>query len=323
MAAIEAFAFDTHYFFLTFLVTCAVQYTCFAIAYGLQFDKITDLSGASNFVINIIIPLILANTYFERQVLVTVFIVVTRLYLAGFLFYRVLQRKSDTRFDTFRSNFLYYFGFWTGQILWCWGSTLNGIFVVSEKENPSLGPTDFIGIVLFALGFICQVVSDVQKYIFRANPANRGIPCTTGLWAYSRHPNYFGEMVIWWAIFLMSARAIHESTDTWGWATVVSPIWTMILLLFLSGIPYAEGANLKRYFENPTSRPMIEAYQRDVSPVIPMPQVVYRNLPMIVKQVFLFEFPMYEYHYVPPDSTAAQAAAANGSGKTDQQPDQA
>uniref|UniRef100_A0A0G4HP23 Uncharacterized protein n=1 Tax=Chromera velia CCMP2878 TaxID=1169474 RepID=A0A0G4HP23_9ALVE len=222
-------------------------------------------------------------------------IVASRLLLGGFLFYRVISRKSDGRFDEVRTKFWSFFAFWTFQLIWCWGVSLNAIFALTDEQNPPLGPSDYVGVVLFAVALVLQTGADLQKNAFRQNPENKGIPCTKWFWAVSRHPNYFGEMLQWWMIFLLSAPVLWKSADQWGWVTVISPVLTMLILLFLSGMPTAEGKALERFYKSEKGRPIIEDYMESVPPIIPFVPVLYRLFPRWLKMLICFEFPMYQY----------------------------
>merc|ERR1712196_27531 len=104
----------------------------------------------------------------------------------------------------------------------------------------------FTAISIFAIGLVFEVVGDVQKSIFKSN-GGKGI-MKTGVWMWTRHPNYYGEIVMWWSIYAISVDQNFKSSDLWFWniLNVISPTLTMLLLLFVSGMPLAEGKALKR-----------------------------------------------------------------------------
>jgi steroid 5-alpha reductase family enzyme len=146
---------------------------------------------------------------------------------------------------------------------------------------------------MFSIGFFFQVAADLQKNTFRSDPSNRGRVCNTGTWALTRHPNYFGEILLWWGVFVASTPTFIGSS---GWFTIISPLFTMWLLLFLSGIPTAEGENLARYYNaGPENRDAFIRYFNSTSPLIPCPPGLYRAVPLVVKRIFCCEFKMYEY----------------------------
>lgn len=287
---------DDHYYALSAIVTVCLQLSCFGIAYTCSFDKITDLAGSVNFIILGVLGLVLNGSFFQRQVVVTILIVVARLELAVFLFYRVMKRKKDARFDEMRENFWAFLGFWVFQIFWVYVTMLPIIFLNGESVDPPVGPLDYASWAVWGVGFFIQVVADVQKYKFRANPDNNGKFCNVGLWSMSRHPNYYGEIMMWWAIFFATLPVVMNSPNVvQGYIGMLSPVFTMLLLLFLSGLPFAEGANLKRYYKNDEMAAEWERYRDNVSPVIVLPQVIYRNTPGLIKWLFCCEYSFLKY----------------------------
>jgi steroid 5-alpha reductase family enzyme len=115
----------------------------------------------------------------------------------------------------------------------------------------------------------------------------------TGLWGLSRQPNYFGEIFLWWGLFILCLP--NEPTN--AYASIVSPILTSLLLLFLSGIPLAEQGFQKRYLSPGADAEVKEdylAYRHSTSPLIPFPSFIYRRVPMWMKRVLFFEFKLYE-----------------------------
>jgi len=129
--------------------------------------------------------------------------------------------------------------FWTLQAVWVFCVVLPCVYVNGVSQDPDMGVVDYLGLFMMVVGFLCEVAADMQKYAFRNDPSNKGLVCTVGLWGYSRHPNYFGEVFFWWGVFASVSPLFSE--EAWGWATIVSPFVTMSLLLLVSGIPLAEG----------------------------------------------------------------------------------
>lgn len=164
---------------------------------------------------------------------------------------------------------------------------------------PPLGGWDYIGWVLFAGGTIIQIVADVQKYRFRGDPANRGMFCQVGLWNYSRHPNYYGEMLIWSGAFLcavpiFTAVNLSGGAVAAGASTVLSPLFTIWVLTRFSGLPTCEGKNLSRYFKNGNGNAW-ENYAKRTAPIILQPQWLYAALPLCVKRAFCCEWASLAY----------------------------
>ncbi|XP_065194197.1 uncharacterized protein LOC135825389 isoform X1 [Sycon ciliatum] len=284
---------DPDYLGLCAIIIVAIQTICFIIAATLKFDKLNDLVGGSNFVILAWLTFALAQTYHARQILVSICVTVWGLRLSLFLFYRILKTGEDWRFNDLRVNPAKLSVFWILQAIWVFGTGLPVYIVNSPRTNQGsqdLQPLDYVGLAVFVVGFLSEVIADQQKNSFRNNTANKGKPCTAGLWSWSRHPNYFGEITLWWGIFMMCASAF----EGWHWASVESPVVISILLLFVSGIPMLEQNAAKRYAEDPS----FWEYRRSTSPVIPMPASVYALLPKPMQFLCCCECPCYR---APPD----------------------
>ena len=287
---------DEYYFALCAIITVVMQLSCYFIAFTCNIDKITDFAGSTNFILLGVLTLVLKGSFYTRQIVITGLICLTRAELAAFLLYRVLKRKKDARFDEIRGNCLYFLGFWIYQILWVYLCMLPVIFLNGESQDAPLGTLDYISWACFGVGFFIQVIADMQKYRFRANLANKGSFCDVGLWSMSRHPNYYGEIIMWWAIFCGTIPVFGVTGNSVAaWCGIISPLFTMGVLLGLTGLPTAEGANLQRYYKNPDVAAEWERYRENASPIILLPQTVYRKLPMGLKRAFCCEFRFLEY----------------------------
>lgn len=211
---------DDYYLGITAIVTVAFQLFFFFIAYALQFDKVTgtyslalsifpflpllttsapDLAGGSNFAILAVLTLALGGYQHDRQLVVSLLMIVWAVRLAGFLFFRILKTGHDERFNEMRGKFLSFLGFWIFQMLWVWivslpVTLLNSPAVTRYAEVPFGTGRDIAGVILFGVGFVMETVSDAQKYIFRSTHDGKAV-CSGGLFAISRHPNYFGEII--------------------------------------------------------------------------------------------------------------------------------
>ena len=290
---------DSHVFVLGWIVTVVMQLSFFAVAAYYKFDKVTDFAGSMNFILLALLSFFISKLYTERAIIVTIFVLVSKLYLALYLLYRVMKRGKDGRFDETRDNICQFFAFWVFQMVWCYGVSLPVMFINTDSAEPKLGGCDVAGIIIFICGFICEVVSDLQKDAFRSNKANDKEFCNVGLWKYSRHPNFFGEILMWWGIYIIGIPVFHSSDSSWGYVTIISPLLTMTILLLFSGIPTAEGNNQKRFLKTSDVRQRFLAYRECTSPLILMPTTLYKHLPLIVKRIFFFEWKMYECDFSP------------------------
>ena len=194
---------DNYYLAITLLITVVYQLIGFSIAFSCKFDKLTDFMGGTNFIWLAIITLAMSGTSDARQVVASVFIMLWGARLSGFLLFRILKTGSDDRFDDKRDKFFPFLGFWVAQMLWVWIVSLPVTILnspnVLKYRQPSFGKaTDIIGIILFVIGFLMESVSDVQKYRFKQSSQGKepGAICSVGLFKWSRHPNYFGEIIV-------------------------------------------------------------------------------------------------------------------------------
>ena len=116
--------------------------------------------------------------------------------------------------------------------------------------------------------------------------------CDVGAWAWSRHPNFFGALLIWWGLWGAASGAF--AGEPAGWATVASPLLTMAILLLLSGMPTAEGENQLRWMKTPAQAAAFAAYRARTSPLVPLPPALYAAIPRAVQRWLLFEWDRFE-----------------------------
>ena len=238
------FVLDEYYYSISAILTIGIQLACYAVAATCKFDLITDFAGSTNFVVLSVLTLVLGNNFGSRGIAITVLVLFTRLYLAFFLLFRVCKRKKDARFDEVRGNCIAFLVFWVFQMFWVFLCMMPVLYINSRGQQEDaltpLGYWDYVGWAIFAIGIIIQVTADYQKYFFRKNPENKGQFMATGVWGYSRHPNYFGEILIWWGAFLCAIPVIPFGQGTSGQiaagiVTILSPLFTMFILILGSG----------------------------------------------------------------------------------------
>lgn len=298
---------DSHLFGFSLLLTIGFQLSCFVCAFFLQIDTLTDLAGSLNFILLALLSFFVGDARASpRAIALTALVCVSRAELGGFLLYRVLRRAKDARFDAVRGNVYAFLVFWIFQMVWVWGVSLPVLFVNGEPAGgAALTAADAAGVALFLAGFVLQVVADFAKDAFRADAANRERWCDVGVWAWSRHPNFFGEILLWWGAFILATGAFAGAPA--GWATIASPLLTMLILLCGSGMPTAEGAHQQRWMKTPAQAAAFAAYRARTSPLVPLPPALYAALPLAIKRWFLFEWTMFE---CPPPGAAPGAGVA-------------
>lgn len=280
---------DSNYLTLCAIVTVCYQLSFFFVAAKLKFDKVTDFAGGTNFLILAVLTLILGESFFTRQILVTIGVVLWSMRISGFLLYRIIVTGEDKRFDEMRNNFWKFLGFWVFQMIWVFTGSLPIILVNANQTSFSsskLAAQDYIGIAMFVIGLLIEFEADRAKFAFKMDKSNKGKWCNISVWAYSRHPNYFGEMLLWWGLWVIAQTTFSE---VWMYVSLVGPIFTMTILSFLSGMNLSEPLYNNRWATNAG----YQEYRCTTSILIPMPTSLYGILPDIIKTVFLFEFPMY------------------------------
>ncbi|MCL7042242.1 hypothetical protein MKW94_015305 [Papaver nudicaule] len=276
---------DSNFLALTALVTVGYQFIFFIITALLKFDKITDFAGSTNFIIIAVLTLVVKGAWNLRQIVLTLLVVIWGIRLGLFLLMRILQWGEDRRFDEMRSNIGKLAVFWILQAVWVWTVSLPVTVVNASNRDPSIQAADVIGWILWLVGLVVEATADQQKLKFKNLPESRGKWCNVGVWSFSRHPNYFGEILLWWGVFIASTPVLKGAE----WLVIIGPIFLTLLLLFVSGIPLLEESADKK-FGNVQE---YKHYKRTTSPLIPLPPIMYANLPAWFKATFLFEFPLY------------------------------
>ena len=183
--------------------------------------------------------------------------------LAGFLFVRVKRVGKDIRFDSVKTKPSTFLVWWTLQALWVLTTMAAALAIVTGGERISMSWLGWIGFGVWLFGFAVEVVADAQKSSFKNDPTNQGQFIRTGLWAWSRHPNYFGEIVLWTGVAIMAIPVLTG----WQYATLISPVFVSFLLMKMSGVPLLERKADERW----GGQEEYEAYKAATPVLIPRP----------------------------------------------------
>ena len=222
-----------------------------------------DLTGSATYITVTAVALLLSDDLDARAVIVAVMVFIWALRLGSFLFRRVRRDGRDGRFDRIKVDPLRFFMTWTLQGLWVLLTLACALAIITGAERSSLGWVAVIGIAVWVAGFAIEAVADQQKSAFKRDPANAGRFITSGLWAWSRHPNYFGEIVLWIGIAIMALPVLSG----WRWVTLISPLFVIVLLTRVSGIPMLEDRAEKRWGDDEEFR----TYTGNTPVLIPRP----------------------------------------------------
>jgi len=250
-------------FVFSFLTSIVVNALFFAYAATKKTDVVTDLSYSLSFAL-VSAALIGFNSGAPLAALVPAGLtIVWALRLGGYLFTRIIATKVDHRFDGMREIPLRFARFWTLQAVAVAVIMLPVAASASASEaGRGFGAAEIAGVVLWIVGFAIEVVADAQKARFKARGEKGFI--ATGLWKYSRHPNYFGEALLWWALFVYALPILSGA----GFIVVLGPVFITLLLLFVSGIPLLEKSADAKHGADPA----YAEYKRRTSVFVPLPR---------------------------------------------------
>jgi steroid 5-alpha reductase family enzyme len=247
---------------VSFLVSLGVNAIFFAVAAIRRTDVVTDLSYSLSFAL-LAIALPYLGSHKLVQLIAALMVLLWAFRLGGYLFGRILQIKVDHRFDEMRDKPLRFARFWILQAISVAVIILPVSYLLGRKSIPGFGPWAIAGVALWLVGLVIETVSDAQKSAFKGREVNRGRFISSGLWRYSRHPNYFGEMLVWWGLFVYAVPFL----DGVAFFVVLGPVFLTLLLLFVSGIPLLEKSAEAKYGADPTYR----EYKRKTSILVPLP----------------------------------------------------
>ncbi|HSG90209.1 MAG TPA: DUF1295 domain-containing protein [Pseudomonadales bacterium] len=230
-------------FALCALGAFAVQWIIFVPSYIAQTEHYFDLTGSLTYLTLVASVVVLTGASEPRTLLLGALVAIWAVRLGSFLFVRVKQDGRDDRFDDLKPSFPRFFMTWTLQGLWVFLTLSAALAAMTTANQAPLGLLAWLGLALWIPGFLIEAVADAQKRAFKRDPANAGRFITTGLWAWSRHPNYFGEIVLWLGVALIAAEVLVG----WQWVTMVSPLFVFLLLTRISGVPMLESKARKKW----------------------------------------------------------------------------
>lgn len=232
---------------IVFGVIFFLQLIFFVYAVIQKTDKVTDPSYGLTFIVASITSMYLVSEYISMyKVLLLLLIVVWGIRLAIYLFVRILKTGKDERFDGIREKPLKFAGFWILQAISVFIILLPTTYVLLLEQSTYISTFSYIGFLVAISGIFIESIADMQKYIFKSQEENRGKWIQSGLWKYSRHPNYLGEILMWLGVFIYTLPYIND----WAIFTVISPMYITYLLLFVTGIPTLEKRDMERYGNN-------------------------------------------------------------------------
>ena len=227
-----------------FLIILMYFVVFFIVATAIKNNSIVDMGWGMGFVLVTLYAYLNAGHFTLRSTVVLVLVAVWGLRLAKHIFQRNMGKPEDFRYANWRKEW----GKWVVPRAFFQVFMLQGVFMyivvfpvllIQRSSLPGFGLSEITGLVLWCIGFYFEAVGDWQLKQFKGNPDNKGKIITDGLWKYTRHPNYFGEALMWWGIWVMALNV------PLGWLGIISPLTITYLLRFVSGVPMLE----KKYKE--------------------------------------------------------------------------
>jgi len=238
-----------------------IQWLAFIPAYWLQTEKFFDLTGSITYISVITLALIFSKTVDARSILLLALVVIWAIRLGTFLFGRIKKAGKDDRFDEIKPSLIRFLNVWTIQGLWVTFTMAAALVAITTTSRKELDLFAIVGFLVWAFGFAFEVVADSQKGCFSANPENKGKFIQTGLWARSRHPNYFGEIMLWVGVAIIALPVLQG----WQWVALISPVFVTLLLTRVSGVPLLEKKADKKW----GGQADYESYKKNTPVLIP------------------------------------------------------
>jgi len=230
-------------FLLCGILAFAVNWLAFIPASLKRTEKFYDLTGSLTYLTLMIVACLLSAPLDLRAGIVAALVCVWALRLGSFLFMRIHGDGKDDRFDVIKTKPVRFFLTWTLQGTWVILTAASALVIITNNQRLPLDIWAYAGIALWVIGFAIEVLADNQKSAFKKDPENHGKFIQHGIWAWSRHPNYFGEILLWCGITVMSIPLLVG----WQWVTLISPIFVIFLLTRVSGIPMLEKKAEKKW----------------------------------------------------------------------------
>lgn len=225
-------------------------------------ERFFDATGSATFILVTVGVVLLSPSPDARSLALAAMVIVWAVRLGSFLFIRIHRSGSDDRFDAIKVNPLSFLRVWIMQGLWVSITAAAAWIAIASGDQRGFDVFAVVGIVVWAVGMLIEVVADVQKTAFKADPANKGRFIRTGLWSRSRHPNYFGEILAWIGVALVAAPVF----EGWQWIGLLSPVFVILLLTRVSGVPLLERKADERWGGDAD----YEAYKTATPVLVPM-----------------------------------------------------
>ena len=229
-------------------------------------EKFYDITGTLGYISTLItssyLAIRLSGEELEiRSIIVILFVLIWALRLGLFLFVRIIKAGEDARFNEVKKVPSQFLIWWSISALWVFLTSANALTMIINNKNLLNDTYLYLGVSIWLVGFSFEVIADEQKRRFNSNPKNKGEFITSGLWSISRHPNYFGEIILWYGIAIITLPTL----EGWQYLTLISPIFISLLLIKVSGINLLEQRAESKWGKLDSYK----AYKKETSVLIP------------------------------------------------------
>lgn len=238
-----------------------IQWLAFIPSFLGQTEKFYDLTGSLTYILLALSALALSPNLDTRSLVLGAMVILWAIRLGSFLFSRIQQAGKDDRFDELKPSFIRFLNAWTIQALWVTFTAAAALVAITGLKRVPLDGFFLAGSIIWLLGFVFEVLADAQKANFRADSKNRGKFIQSGLWSLSRHPNYFGEILLWLGVALIALPVLQG----WQLVALISPIFVTLLLTRVSGVPLLEAKADKKW----GGQPDYESYKKNTPVLLP------------------------------------------------------
>lgn len=238
-----------------------IQWIAFVPAILKRTEKFFDLVGSITYIFITLLSLALVPKTDLRSCLLAVMVCLWAGRLGSFLFGRIHKVGKDKRFDKLKNSFVRFLGAWTLQGLWVTFTLAAALAGITSVKREPIGVLTMFGTLIWLFGFLLEIIADHQKSTFKKDPENRDNFIQSGLWSISRHPNYLGEIILWVGVSMVAIPVLQG----WQWAMLSSPLFVVLLLIRVSGIPLLE----KRADEKWGGQSDYESYKKNTAVLVP------------------------------------------------------
>lgn len=228
------------------LIAYLIQWIAFIPAYFFQTEKFYDLTGSITYLT--VVSYVSYHSYASMNVnigsiVLAGCILIWTIRLGSFLFMRIHKAGEDKRFKLIKPSPTRFFMTWTLQGMWVSICSMCALTAIASANGVVQNSFFYNGLFVFLVGFVFEMIADWQKSNFRKDPKHKDQFIQQGLWAYSRHPNYFGEITLWTGIAIMSLSSLSGGQ----YITLISPIFTYLLLVYVSGVRLLEISEMEKW----------------------------------------------------------------------------